>query len=111
MESSASDSDDSVEIRSLIESYKKGDLSMVCHEDRSGEGGTSANKRNPRRKKKKKMHTQTKKGEKSRKSHAHSLDHLKQRVSELVHLFEEHGLFIPPAESLSEKGKDRKSVV
>jgi len=30
---------------------------------------------------------------------------LKQRVSDLMNIFEEHGLWIPPPDSLSEKGK------
>lgn len=100
IESSDSDSDESAEIQSLIESYKKGELS-------TGGGGSEDNekRKHDQKKKKKKIHTKTKKGGKPKKSHSHSLDYLKQRISELVKLFEEHGHFIPPAESLSEKGK------
>lgn len=42
---------------------------------------------------------------KNMKKKQHSLDHLQQRVSELMATFEEHGWFVPPAQSMSEKGK------
>lgn len=42
---------------------------------------------------------------KKKKKKQHSLDHLKEHVSNLMTTFEEHGFFIPLPESMSEKGK------
>ena len=104
IESSDSDSDESAEIQSLIESYKKGEFSKGDGDSEDDETFNTKRKQD-QKKKQKKMRTKPKNGGKAKKSRSHSLDYLKQRISELVKLFEEHGLFIPPAESLSEKGK------
>uniref|UniRef100_A0A7R9WEG9 Uncharacterized protein n=1 Tax=Pseudictyota dubia TaxID=2749911 RepID=A0A7R9WEG9_9STRA len=42
---------------------------------------------------------------KKSKTKQHSLDHLRRRVSDLMALYEERGLFVPLPESLSERGK------
>mmetsp|Transcript_5293 Transcript_5293/g.15395 ORF Transcript_5293/g.15395 Transcript_5293/m.15395 type:complete len:132 (-) Transcript_5293:176-571(-) len=42
---------------------------------------------------------------KRRRQRQHSLDHLTQRVSDLMSIYEERGLFVPLPESQSEKGK------
>ena len=65
---------------------------------------TASNSR--RKDNRKKRHSHHKKARnKQQKNNSHSLDHLKQRISDLVNTFEEQGLFIPPAGSMSEKGK------
>jgi len=45
------------------------------------------------------------KAKRRKKKKQRSLDHLKEHVSKLMITFEEHGLFIPLPESMSEKGK------
>ena len=82
------DSDESAEIQSLIDSY--------CNED-IDEDDESNN-----RKTVKKKHTKPKKKKKGKQN---SLDHLRERVTELMTIFEDKGLFIPLPPSLSEKGK------
>ena len=47
----------------------------------------------------------SKKDRRRRNKQQHSLDYLRQRVTALMEIFEKLGLWIPPQESMSEKGK------
>jgi hypothetical protein len=77
-------------IQSLIDDYSKNN-DIDTEEDQTQQ--KSRGKR-----------TQTKKKKKKPKQ-KHVLDRLRERVTELMAVFEENGLFLPPPESLSEKGK------
>lgn len=85
-----SDSDESAEIQSLIDSYCNEDIDQ---DDKSNSIKTIKDKKNNKPKKKRKKGKQN------------SLDHLRERVTELMTIFEDKGLFIPLPPSLSEKGK------
>ena len=67
----------------------------------SGGGDVSSynNKKNPREKHRKQQKKNRKK--KNNQKQQHSLDHLRERVSELMSIYEEKGLFIPLPESSS----------
>ena len=81
-EHSSVESDESAEIQTMIAELR---------ENNQVEEGTSKKK--------------AKKSKRRKKPKQNSLDHLRERVTELMTIFEEHGIFIPPPESLSEKGK------
>lgn len=85
-----SDSDESAEIQSLIDSYCNEDIDQ---DDKSNSIKTIKDKKHNKPKKKRKKGKQN------------SLDHLRERVTELMTIFEDKGLFIPLPPSLSEKGK------
>lgn len=82
------ESDESTEIQSFIDIHSKEDESSRL-DKREIQSNRNSNNRKKRHKK----------------SKQNSLDHLRQRVTELMRIFEDRGIFLPPPESLSEKGK------
>jgi len=92
--------DESAEIESLIASFQQG---LQEKGESIDDDNTNASGKRKGRKKNSKKRTDTKRKPKPKRKAA--LNHLKQRVSELMAMFEAHGLWIPPPESLSEKGK------
>ena len=96
------DSDD--EIESLISNFKE-KIDQEEEEDirnSSNKGGAGGKK-----KKNSKKNTFADGGKMQRRhgGNKHGINHLKQRVSELMKIFEDNDLFIPPPVSMSEKGK------
>lgn len=85
---SSEESDESAEIQSLIDDYSKNEVETESQTSKTAKKKRKNNKNN---KKNSKQHN--------------ALDHLRERITELMTVFEDNGLFIPPPESLSEKGK------
>ena len=98
------DSDD--EIESLISNFKeKIDQEEEDIRNNSSKGGAGGKKK--KGKKNSNKNTSAANGGKKQRhgGNKHGINHLKQRVSELMKIFEDNDLFIPPPVSMSEKGK------
>jgi hypothetical protein len=96
--SDSDESDESAEIKNLISSFRQG----LKQEGDEAAIESDTGKRKGRKKNSNNKRTTNRQKPPPKKK---SLDHLKQRVSELMDIFEEHDLWIPPPNALSEKGK------